>query len=98
MGRLWQKAHPGELALRDRTTTVRFRLPDGAPPLPENLQGALAGDGAYSLATDSPTHSLHELTSWAVEHDIELEELTVAHPTLEDLFIELVGETGGSGE
>ena len=60
--------------------------------------GALAGDGAHSLATDSPTRSLHELTSWAVEHDIELEELTVTHPTLEDLFIELVGETSGSGE
>ena len=97
-GKIVAEGAPGELALRDRTTTVRFRLPDGAPPLPENLQGALAGDGAYSLATDSPTRSLHELTSWAVEHDIELEELTVTHPTLEDLFIELVGETGGSGE
>ena len=97
-GEIVAEGAPGELALRGRSTTVRFRLPDGAPPLPENLQDASSDDGAYSLVTDSPTRSLQELSTWAVENGVELEELTVTHPTLEDLFIELVGETGGRRE
>ncbi len=97
-GQIVAEGAPGELALRDRATTVRFRLPDDAPALPGELQAASSGSGAYSLATDSPTRTLHTLTAWAVEHGIELEELTVSKPTLESLFIELVGEASGNGE
>ena len=97
-GQIVAEGAPGDLALRDRTTTVRFRLPDDAPSLPSELPATPDGSGAYSLAADNPTRTLHSLTAWAVENGIELEELTVTHPTLEDLFIELVGETGGSEE
>ena len=41
--------------------------------------------------TGMPTDSLHRLTGWALESGIELEELAVSTPTLEDVFIELVG-------
>ena len=97
-GKIVAEGAPGDLALRDRATTVRFRLHDGAPPLPGELQATTEGNGVYSLAADNPTRTLHTLTAWAVENGIELEELSVTHPTLEDLFIELVGETGGSEE
>jgi ABC-2 type transport system ATP-binding protein len=44
---------------------------------------------------DEPTRTLHELTSWAVEQDIELEGLQVSRPTLEDVYLELTrGEAG----
>ncbi len=97
-GEIVAEGQPGELALRDRATTVCFRLADGAPSLPRELQAALSPGGVYSLATDSPTRTLHMLTVWAVEHGIELEELTVSNPTLESLFIELVGESSGNRE
>ena len=97
-GKIVAEGQPGELALRDRATTVCFRLADGAPSLPRELQAALSPGGAYSLATDSPTRTLHILTAWAVEHGIELEELTVSNPTLESLFIELVGESSRNRE
>ncbi|MDE2802783.1 MAG: ABC transporter ATP-binding protein, partial [Chloroflexota bacterium] len=96
-GRIVALGAPGELSLEGRTTTVRFRLPEGSAGLPDALQAVALDGGAYSLETDSPTGTLHALTSWAVEHGVELEELSVTHPTLEDLFIELVGDDGESG-
>ena len=89
---------PGELALGQMTTTVRFRLPYGATPLPPELQATSTTAGIVSLATASPTSTLHQLTTWAMEKGIELEELTVSHPTLEDLFIELVSKADGGGK
>ena len=77
---------------------MRFRVPDGAAALPPELQAASSGNGVYTVSTDSPTRALHQLTTWALANGIELEELTVSHPTLEDLFIELVGDTGGGEE
>ena len=98
-GKIVVEGVPGELALRDRATTVRFRLPDGStPPLPPELQATSTVDGIASLATSSPTSTLHQLTTWAMENGIELEDLTVSHPTLEDLFIELVSKVDGSGD
>ncbi len=97
-GNIVAEGAPGDLALRDRTTTVRFRLRDGAPPLPVEVQATSDDSGLYSLPAENPTRLLHMLTAWAVENGIELEELTVTHPTLEDLFIELVGDAGGREE
>lgn len=97
-GNIVAEGAPGDLALRDRTTTVRFRLRDGAPQLPVEVQATSDDSGLYSLPAENPTRLLHMLTAWAVENGIELEELTVTHPTLEDLFIELVGDAGGREE
>ena len=97
-GSIVAEGAPGELALHGSSTTVRFRVPDGAATLPAELQAARSGNGVYTVSTDSPTRALHQLTTWAMENGIELEELTVSHPTLEDLFIELVGDAGGGEE
>ena len=94
-GRIVALGAPGELGLQDRATTVRFRLPEGSPALPDGLHARAGEGGVYSLETDAPTGTLHALTSWAVAQAVELEELSVTRPTLEDLFIELVGESGG---
>ena len=44
------------------------------------------------LETDEPTRVLHELTSAALAAGRELEGLEVRRPTLEDVYLELVGE------
>ena len=54
--------------------------------------------GRYTITTSTPTRSLHELTGWAVEQGIELQELSVSRPSLEDLFIELANPQAKDGE
>jgi len=44
------------------------------------------------LRTDEPTRVLHELTAEAVAHGRELEALEVRRPSLEDVYLELVGD------
>ena len=39
--------------------------------------------------TFTPTSTLHRLTGWAVEQGLELEEMSVSRPSLEDLFVQL---------
>ena len=81
----------GQLLDKDKSTTIRFRVRPGSARLPEDLTVVPTDDDdGYSITTAAPTGSLHRLTGWAVEQGIELEELSVTRPSLEDLFIELV--------
>ena len=81
----------GQLLDKDRSTTIRFRVESGSARLPEDLTAVPTDDDdRYSITTAAPTHSLHRLTGWAVEQGIELEELSVTRPSLEDLFLELI--------
>jgi ABC-2 type transport system ATP-binding protein len=72
---------PAELIGETRVTEVRF-VRDGE---------------VVVLATDDPTRTLHELTTEALEEGRALEHLEVRRPTLEDVYLELVGEEGGEG-
>jgi ABC-2 type transport system ATP-binding protein len=45
--------------------------------------------------TAEPTRRLYELTAEAVERGVELADLEVRRPTLEDVYLELTGETQG---
>ena len=42
--------------------------------------------------TDCADAVLHRLTSWAVDHEIELEGLEVTRPSLEDVYLPLTAE------
>ena len=73
------------------TVTVRFELPaysDGLP-LPA---GALVADGEASFRTHTPTRDLAPVLAWAAERGMELEGLTVARPSLEDVYLQLTEE------
>ena len=82
---------PAELVQQAGAMTIRFRVDPRLGSLPAGI-GAEATDdnGRYMLTTDTPTHGLHQLTSWAVAQGIELEELLVERQSLEDVFVELV--------
>jgi ABC-2 type transport system ATP-binding protein len=99
-GRLVTVGTPAEIGSRSaRTSTVSFRLPRnvGVAQLPE-LPGPLVSRGAdWQLRTDTPTVALFRLTSWAQERGLELAALTVTRPSLEDVYLDLVGSSG-SGE
>lgn len=99
-GRLVALGTPAELAARHRAAVVSFRLPASASAadLPD-LHGTLAPEGAqWQLSTSSPTTALHDLTRWALERGLELPSLAVHRPTLEDVYLSLIGTDAGADE
>ncbi len=95
-GEIVAEGPPSTLAGRDRMKArVRFRVPAGAPSPPDWGQEMLP-DGALELRTDDPTTTAHLVTGWAIEHGISFEELEVAPPSLEDVYLELTGGEEGS--
>jgi ABC-2 type transport system ATP-binding protein len=81
---------PAHLIERDARTTVRYRHPQDQALL---IDGASVRDDGYvSIETTTPTALLYELTRRAHDAGIELAELTVTRPTLEDVYLELVNE------
>ncbi|MCP3975180.1 MAG: ABC transporter ATP-binding protein [bacterium] len=74
----------------DAAVVISFTLPPGtAPP---GLGEVVDEAGRYSLEAPAVTQRLHQLTSWALDRQIELESLTVEKPSLEDVYLELTGE------
>ena len=95
-GEIVAQGTPSELLRNNGATTVRFKLAAGAPPLPEDLTvGPREPNGQYTAVTFTPTSTLHRLTGWAVEQGLELEEMSVSRPSLEDLFVRLAESSEG---
>jgi ABC-2 type transport system ATP-binding protein len=95
-GRIVAEGTPGTLGGRNlMAATIRFTLPagTGADDLPPELRALLAGeDGRVTLTTDTPLVHLHALTEWAIGRGLDLPDLDVRRPTLEDVYLELTEE------
>jgi len=83
-----------------RETVISFRLPDrrAIDELPGELRRLVASsDGQLTIRTAEPTSMLSRLCDWAVERNLELQGLEVAHPSLEDVYLQLTedGRNGG---
>jgi ABC-2 type transport system ATP-binding protein len=78
---------PTTLGGRDRAAAiVSFTLPPGIDP----PSGGESDDrGNVSVRTLRPMADLHELTGWALARDLELGDLEVRRPSLEDIYLEL---------
>lgn len=92
-GRLVATGTPAELTANQRNVVIYFRLPstamiDSLPPLVRNVRADGAG---WTLSTEQPTAALHALSSWALERQVELPALEVRRPSLEDVYLSLVG-------
>ena len=93
-GTVVESGTPGGLGSdRGLPTVITFGLPDGTAPdqLPGDLRGRVEVDdsGRLTLRSDSPTTDLAGLTSWASGGGVELIDLSVRPPTLEDVYLEL---------
>jgi ABC-2 type transport system ATP-binding protein len=99
-GRIVAEGPPGTLAGRETShTIVRFRLTESAPALPRSLKDAATSkDGRVEIEAADPVKVLHELTGWALEKNVTLDELEVARPTLEDVYLQLTGAEGQAAE
>ena len=92
-GRLVAVGTPSEIGSGGGMSTISFRLPGGValselpdvggPLLPEGLE--------WQLRTDRPTVVLHTLTGWARQRGLEFPVLTVSRPSLEDLYLDMLG-------
>lgn len=94
-GRFVALGRPDQLTGGRAAAVVTFRLPAGTTvaDLPA-LDGALDADGLdLRLSTPRPTAALHALTGWAAVRGLELPDLAVRRPSLEDVYLELVGDT-----
>jgi len=58
-------------------------------PLDDVTVGANGGVTVRSL---SPTRDVHTITGWALDRNLELSDLSVSRPSLEDVYLELIGE------
>lgn len=73
----------------DARTRITWKPgPDEDPP-PESFQATVNDFGNWQLNTDDTLTSMNALTNWAIEHGVALNELNVARPTLEDVYLEL---------
>ena len=94
-GQIIALGRPDELGGRDvRPAEIRFTLPAGwspgdVPALPAERRST-EGDRIVVYTRDA-VRAAHVLTSWAMDHDIDLGHFSVSQPTLEDIYLELTG-------
>ena len=81
---------PATLGGRNRATgTIAFTLPDGVE-LDELTPGAsLDHERRVVMSSGAPMADLHELTGRALALGLELSDIEVRRPTLEDVYLEL---------
>ncbi|HET7801810.1 MAG TPA: ABC transporter ATP-binding protein [Humibacillus xanthopallidus] len=93
-GRVVAQGTPDELAAAGGATVISFRLPAGLTSLdlPElGLDRRIAGS-VVEVRTETPTADVATLAAWALDRGLELEALTLTRPSLEDVYLDLVGE------
>jgi ABC-2 type transport system ATP-binding protein len=87
-GEIVASGTPATLGGRDRAAAiVSFTLPPGAGEPP--CGAAVDERGRVVLRTERPMAELHALTGWALDRELELTDLEVRRPTLEDVYLEL---------
>ena len=72
----------------EQLTHIRFELPDGVTAAELPLRVKL-DEGIAIIETATPTRTLNDLTTWAVAQELELPNLEVTRPSLEDVYLEL---------
>ncbi len=96
-GELVAEGKPDDLGDRlGSASEVRFRLPPGVTV--DQLRGVvheeLSASGVeVSFRTDNAQKALYQLTGWAERQHVELGDLEVQRPTLEDVFLQLTQDT-----
>jgi ABC-2 type transport system ATP-binding protein len=90
-GRIVAEGTPQTLGGRERMATrISFTLPDGIGsddlPLRASTQ-----NGRVAIESERPLADLKELADWALARGLELPDLDVRQPSLEDVYLQLTG-------
>jgi ABC-2 type transport system ATP-binding protein len=93
-GAIVAEGTPQTLGGRDRlAATIRFTLPNGSSvaDLPETLRMLVepASNGTVAIRSEAPLQHLRDLADWASAARVDLPDLDVRRPTLEDVYLAL---------
>jgi ABC-2 type transport system ATP-binding protein len=94
-GEIIATGRPDEIGGRNlRPAEIRFALPvnwslGDIPDVP--AVGREVQADRVTVFTREPVIATRELTTWALDHDVELAHFSVTQPTLEDIYLELTG-------
>jgi ABC-2 type transport system ATP-binding protein len=94
-GEIVALGRPDEIGGRDlRPAEIRFVLPPewslgDLPDLP-CAERLLEGDRVLVL-TAEPLVATQRITTWALDHEVDLQRFSVSQPTLEEIYLELTG-------
>ncbi|MGQ0678899.1 MAG: ABC transporter ATP-binding protein [Actinomycetota bacterium] len=99
-GKIVAEGPPSTIGGRDLgSTLVRFRRPAGTDLPPEVLAAGNPVEDYLEYRVPNPTHFLHDLTSWALQHQIVIDALEVSRPTLEEVYLSMTGSmTDAAGQ
>jgi ABC-2 type transport system ATP-binding protein len=98
-GRIVAEGTPATLGGRDsEASIISFTLPSGVPAadLPPAVAASVSGvpGGKIEARAASPLPLLGTLAAWAQARDVDLPDLQVSRPTLEDVYLQLTEESG----
>jgi ABC-2 type transport system ATP-binding protein len=100
-GRVLAEGTPESLAAAAGSATViSFRMPSGlqVSDLPGVGREVRVAGSVVEVRTDTPTADVATLATWASHRGAELDALTLARPSLEDVYLDLVGEPDAVGD
>jgi ABC-2 type transport system ATP-binding protein len=94
-GEIIASGRPDEIGGRNlRPAEIHFALPPdwslGDIPDVPSVGREIQAD-RVTVFTREPVIAAHEITTWALYHDVELAHFSVTQPTLEDIYLELTG-------
>jgi ABC-2 type transport system ATP-binding protein len=93
-GEIAAEGTPATLGGRDRSAArITFSLPDGVrtDQLPPPFHDAERVNGRIAYRTTNPLPDVRALSNWAVDSRLDLPDLEVRRPSLEDVYLELIG-------
>jgi ABC-2 type transport system ATP-binding protein len=99
-GHVVAQGTPAELSVQaGMADVISFRIPEGldGDDLPALGEERRIAGSVVEVRTASPTEDVATIASWAVDRGIELEGLSLARPSLEDVYLDLVGEAASGG-
>jgi ABC-2 type transport system ATP-binding protein len=102
-GRIVAEGTPETLGGRERMSArITFTLPNGLTnaDLPDALRSAitLGSNGRVFVESAKPLVEIGALVAWARDRDVEVADLDVRRPSLEDVYLQLTGANVGTRE
>ena len=92
-GKIIAEGSPKQLIGLNSATLIEFRIDKLTTGFPKAIQAITkTHNGLITIQTDKPENVLFELTRWAINKNIILNELSVSKPSLEDTYLKLVNQ------
>ncbi len=92
-GKIVSLGTPKALA-RESEPTVSFSANSNINLPPELAAKVTQLDSRYELESDDLVKTLHVLTSWSIENNIELEDLSITRRSLDEAFVQMTQDMG----